>query len=37
MESDHVENDLVNVLFTEAQIQARLAEMATDIAADYEG
>ena len=32
-----MENDLVNVLFTEAQIQARLAEMGTEIAADYEG
>ena len=32
-----MENDLVNVLFTEAQIQDRLGEMATEIAADYEG
>ena len=37
MESSHVENDLVNVLFTEAQIQDRLKEMAEQIAADYEG
>ena len=28
MDSSHVENDLVNVLFTEAQIQERLGEMA---------
>ena len=32
-----MENDLVNILFTEAQIQGRLEEMATEIAADYEG
>jgi hypoxanthine phosphoribosyltransferase len=37
MESSHVENDLVNILFTEEQIQGRLAEMAEQIAADYEG
>ncbi|WP_101525539.1 MULTISPECIES: hypoxanthine phosphoribosyltransferase [Nocardioides] len=37
MESTHVENDLVNVLFTEADIQDRLREMAQQIAADYEG
>ncbi len=37
MDSAHVENDLVNILFTEEQIQARLAEMAEQIAADYEG
>ncbi|MFC6153963.1 hypoxanthine phosphoribosyltransferase [Nocardioides yefusunii] len=37
MESSHVENDLVNILFTEEQIQARLAEMAEQITADYEG
>ena len=37
MDSSHVENDLVNVLFTEAQIQERLAELAKDIEADYEG
>jgi hypoxanthine phosphoribosyltransferase len=37
MESTHVENDLVNVLFTEADIQARLREMAQQIADDYEG
>lgn len=37
MDSSHVENDLVNILFTEAQIQQRLAEMAEQISADYEG
>ncbi|MBE7325498.1 hypoxanthine phosphoribosyltransferase [Nocardioides sp. Y6] len=37
MESSHVEDDLVNILFTEAQIQERLAEMAVRIAEDYEG
>ena len=37
MESSHVEDDLVNILFTEAQIQERLAEMAVRIADDYEG
>ncbi len=37
MDASHAENELVNVLFTEAQIQERLGEMATTIAADYEG
>jgi hypoxanthine phosphoribosyltransferase len=37
MDSSHAENDLVNVLFTEEQIQDRLGEMAREIAADYEG
>ena len=37
MDSAHVENDLVNVLFTEAQIQQRLREMAQEIQRDYEG
>ena len=37
MDSSHVEHDLVNVLFTEEQIQQRLAEMAAEITADYEG
>ncbi len=37
MDSAHVESDLVNVLFTEDQIQAKLQEMADTIAADYEG
>jgi hypoxanthine phosphoribosyltransferase len=37
MDSSHVEHDLVNILFTEAQIQQRLAEMAEEITADYDG
>ena len=37
MDAAHVESDLVNVLFTEAQIQQRLEEMGQEIAADYEG
>ncbi|HSU01512.1 MAG TPA: hypoxanthine phosphoribosyltransferase [Nocardioides sp.] len=37
MDSSHVENDLVNILFTEEQIQQRLAEMAIQITEDYEG
>lgn len=37
MESAHIESELVNVLFTEAQIQAKLKEMADTIAADYQG
>jgi len=37
MDSSHVADDLVNVLFTEEQIQARLEEMADQIASDYEG
>ena len=37
MDASQVENDLVNVLFTEAQIQERLAEMAEQIEHDYEG
>ena len=37
MDASHVENDLVNVLFTEEQIQTRLRELAAEIEADYEG
>jgi hypoxanthine phosphoribosyltransferase len=37
MDASHAEPDLVNVLFTEAQIAGRLQEMADEIAADYEG
>ena len=37
MDASHVENDLVNVLFTEEQIQQRLRELAAEIEADYEG
>ncbi len=37
MDASHVENDLVNVLFTEEQIIERIGELATEIEADYEG
>ena len=37
MDASHVEGDLVNVLFTEAQIQERLGELAKQIEQDYEG
>lgn len=37
MDSSHMENDLVNILFTEAQIQQRLGEMAEQITQDYDG
>ena len=37
MDEKHVEGDLVNVLYTEEQIQHRLAELASAIEADYEG
>lgn len=37
MDASHVDGDLVNVLFSEDDIQQRLAEMATQIEADYEG
>lgn len=37
MHADDVADDLVEVLFTEAQIQARLAEMAAEIERDYAG
>jgi hypoxanthine phosphoribosyltransferase len=37
MDASHVESDLVNVLFTEEQIQAKLVEMARKIEVDYEG
>ncbi len=37
MDSAHVEGDIVNILFTEEDIQHRLAEMAAAIRADYEG
>ena len=36
MDEKHVEGDLVNVLYTEEQIQNRLAEPAA-IERDYEG
>ncbi|AIY16023.1 hypoxanthine phosphoribosyltransferase [Pimelobacter simplex] len=37
MHASDVADDLVEVLFTEEQIQARVAEMATEIERDYEG
>jgi hypoxanthine phosphoribosyltransferase len=37
MDASHVENDLVNVLFTEEQIQNRLRELAAEIERDYDG
>jgi hypoxanthine phosphoribosyltransferase len=37
MDEKDVEGDLVKILFTEEQIQARLAELAAEIQADYEG
>ena len=37
MDSQDVEADLVNILFTEAQIQEKLRELAKEIEADYAG
>jgi hypoxanthine phosphoribosyltransferase len=37
MDSADVESDLVNILFTEEQIQEKLVEMAKKIEADYDG
>lgn len=37
MDHEHMADDLEKVLLTEAQIQARLAELAVDIWRDYEG
>jgi hypoxanthine phosphoribosyltransferase len=37
MESAHVENDLVKILFTEEQVKNRVQEMADEIAVDYDG
>ena len=37
MDAAHVEQDLVNILFTEKQIQDRLGELAHEIEADYAG
>jgi hypoxanthine phosphoribosyltransferase len=37
MDASQVEDDLVEILFTEEQIRARLAEMGQQIVADYEG
>jgi hypoxanthine phosphoribosyltransferase len=37
MDARDVESDLVNILFTEEQIQDKLADLAKQIEADYEG
>ncbi|MBC9732911.1 hypoxanthine phosphoribosyltransferase [Nocardioides marmotae] len=37
MDAADVSDDLLNVLYTEAQIQDRIKEMAADIERDYEG
>ncbi len=37
MDESHIEGDLVDVLFSEAEIQHRLAELAAQIEKDYEG
>lgn len=37
MQADDVADDLVEVLFTEAQIQERIKELAAEIERDYEG
>jgi hypoxanthine phosphoribosyltransferase len=37
MQAGDVEQDLVNVLFTEKQIQDRLGELARDVERDYDG
>jgi hypoxanthine phosphoribosyltransferase len=37
MDESHVEGDLVNILYTEEEIQARLGELAAEIEKDYAG
>ena len=37
MDESHIEGDLVDILFSEKQIQDRLAELAVEIERDYEG
>jgi len=37
MDSEHIEGDLVDILFSEKQIQDRLAELAVEIERDYQG
>ena len=37
MDESHIEGDLVNVLYTEADIQQRLGELAAEIEKDYDG
>ena len=37
MDAAHIEDDLVNVLFTEEDIHRRLGELAAEVERDYEG
>ena len=37
MDAADVDGDLVNILFTEKEIQDRLAELAQEIEKDYDG
>ena len=37
MDASHVEDDLVKILYSEAQIQTRLGELAAEIERDYAG
>ena len=37
MDESHIEGDLLNVLYSEADIQQRLGELAAEIEKDYEG
>ena len=37
MDAAHVDGDLINVLYTEAEIQARIGELAAAIEQDYDG
>ena len=37
MDASDVEGDIVEILFTQAQIQERIAELAKEIEADYDG
>ena len=37
MDAEHIEGDLVNVLYTEEQIQQRLRELAAEVQSDYDG
>ena len=37
MDESHIEGDLLNVLYSEADIQQRLGELAAEIQKDYEG
>jgi hypoxanthine phosphoribosyltransferase len=37
VDAEHIEGDLLNVLFTEEQIQDRLRELAEEVQKDYDG